>query len=162
MRGQKKSENRGLKNGRNIQLNQWFLSSYERNWCSLVELDLKPFKNRCFQNTVFHEKKNVSKKKMYSNTFFFSTAKNLKNRVLEHILPCVIRISSSAVIFTIKTYFWKGLRSSKIIQLEQALSGDFRELSLAVFGLLEAKIGLTRPVQPLVLTYGNWEKSSKI
>ena len=89
-------------------------------------------------------------------------SKNLKNRVLEHILPCVIRISSSAVIFTIKTYFWKGLRSSKIIQLEQAPSGDFRELSLAVFGLLEAKIGLTRPVQPLVLTYGNWEKSSKI
>ena len=89
-------------------------------------------------------------------------SKNLKNRVLEHILPCVIRISSSAVIFTIKTYFWKGLRSSKIIQLEQALSGDFRELSLAVFGLLEAKIGLTRPVQPLVLTYGNWEKSIKI
>ena len=89
-------------------------------------------------------------------------SKNLKNRVLEHILPCVIRISPSAVIFTIKTYFWKGLRSSKIIQLEQAPSGDFRELSLAVFGLLEAKIGLTRPVQPLVLTYGNWEKSSKI
>ena len=92
----------------------------------------------------------------------FILSKNLKNRVLEHILPCVIRISSSAVIFTIKTYFWKGLRSSKIIQLEQAPSGDFRELSLAVFGLLEAKIGLTRPVQPLVLTYGNWEKSSKI
>ena len=91
-------------------------------------------------------------------------SKNLKNRVLEHILPCVIRISSSAVIFTIKTYFkkGKGLRSSKIIQLEQAPSGDFRELSLAVFGLLEAKIGLTRPVQPLVLTYGNWEKSIKI
>ncbi len=82
-------------------------------------------------------------------------SKNLKNRLLEHILPCVIRISSSAVIYTIKTYFSKGLRSSKIIQLVQAPSGDIRERSLAVFGLLEAKIGLTRPVQPLVLTYGN-------
>ena len=48
------------------------MSSYERNWCSLVELGLKPFLNRCFPKYSFSRKKNVSKKKTYLNTFFFS------------------------------------------------------------------------------------------
>ena len=49
------------------------MSSYERNWCSLVELGLKPFQNRCFSKYSFSRKKNVSKKKTNLNTFFFST-----------------------------------------------------------------------------------------